>query len=77
MVVQIGETYRNLWARFDVRVVPRPRGLNHYAVEVRSPGASEWQVCGWTPTLREAARLMEQFLSARADPSTPFCPVPL
>jgi hypothetical protein len=77
MVVLVGETYRNLAARCDVRVVPRPRGLNHYVVEVRSPGASEWRVCGWTPTLREAAQLVEHFLSVQADPSTPFCPVPL
>jgi hypothetical protein len=77
MVVLVGETYRNLAARCDVRVVPRPRGLNHYAVEVRSPGASEWRVCSWAPTLREAARFVELLLRVTADPSTPTCPVSL
>jgi hypothetical protein len=68
MVVQIEETYRNLSARCDVRVVSRPRGQNRYAVEVRSAGASEWRVCGWAPTLRAAAQLVELFLSFRYVP---------
>jgi hypothetical protein len=69
--VQVGEVYHNAVVGGDVRVVRRGRGLTRYAVEVRAPGAADWEPRAGAPTLQDAARQVESFLGDAVGPPLP------